>query len=130
MGIFTRNVRCPRTEPYNCIDVSVNLRAVKSKRYADAYARNAQAKQEYIEKTSPHHMLSVLHFTDSVLLFLYSFWCGEQVSGRPRPLEYSSSDAIRASVLSMWDREYRRDDISAEEKERAGCMVGLMYVRP
>ena len=111
-------------------DVSINLRAIKSKRYADAYARNPQAKQEYIDKTSLNITLSVLHFTDSILLFLYSFWCSEQVSGRPRPAEYSSSDALRASVLLMWEREHRRDDVSAEEKERIGCMVGLMYVCP
>ena len=106
--------------------VSVNLRAIKSKRFADAYGRTPQAKQEYIDKTSPDFTLSVLHFTDSILLFLYSFWCSEQVSGRPRPSEYSSSDALRASVLFMWERAHRRDDISAEEKERTGCMVGLM----
>jgi len=111
-------------------DVSINLRAIKSKRFADAFARTPQAKQEYIDKTSPNSTLSVLHFTDSILLFLYSFWCGEQVSGRPRPAEYSSSDALRASVLSMWEREHRRDDVLTEGKERIGCMVGLMYVCP
>jgi hypothetical protein len=114
----------------NYTDLSINLRAIKSKRFADAFARTPQAKQEYIDKTTPNITLSVLHFTDSILLFLYSFWCSEQVSGRPRPAEYSSSDALRASVLSMWEREHRRDDVSAEEKERIGCMVGLMYVCP
>jgi hypothetical protein len=121
-----------RTLPFvqHFTDARINLRAIKSKRFADAFARTPQAKQEYIDKTTPNITLSVLHFTDSILLFLYSFWCSEQVSGRPRPAEYSSSDALRASVLSMWEREHRRDDVSTEEKERIGCMVGLMYVCP
>lgn len=104
---------------------SLSARAIRSKRYGDAYGVTAQARQEFLAKVSPDHTLSLLRFTDSILLFLYSYWCQERSCDRLRPELYHSSDLFRADIRGQWEREYRKEDLSAKEKEKIGCMVGL-----
>lgn len=103
-------------------------RAILSKRLADAYGRTPAIKPEFVGVVDADRRLSVLRFTDSILLFLYSYWCSEQSQGRLQITQYDNSQALRDSTRAAWDREMRRDDITAEEKERTGCMIGLMYV--
>lgn len=107
---------------------SVSKQAILAKRYGDAYGLTNSAREEFIKKVSYDATMSLLKFTDSVLLFLYSYWCMEQGAGRLRPADYLSSDRFRADIRGHWEREYRRDNLCAEEKGRIGCMVGLMYV--
>jgi hypothetical protein len=114
---------------YEYADSSVSAQAIRAKRYADAYGAMPAARQEFLDKVSPNPILSALRFTDSLLLFLYAYWCHEHASGRPRPNDFQTSAAMRSSIRTTWEHEWRRTDISIEQRERTGCMVGLMYVQ-
>jgi hypothetical protein len=77
-------------------------------------------------KVAEDHMLSLLYFTDAILLFLYSYWCSEQVSGKSRPQDFITSDRLRQQVLHHWERGTRKESATEDEKMRAKGMVGLM----
>ena len=101
-------------------------RAILDKRYADAAGRTSAARAEFMVKVSEDHLLSLLYFTDAVMLFLYSYWCSEQASGKTRPQDFVTSDRLREQVLHTWERETRKEDATDDEKTRAKGMVGLM----
>lgn len=88
--------------------------------------RNPHAKHEFTSRL-PHDPLSgTLALTDSMLLFLYSYWCHEQSIGRVRWAPYTESDLLRSSIRHMWELEMRRSDVPKEQAEMNRGMVGLL----
>lgn len=109
-------------------------RATLLKRHGDAYNRSPTAHSQYTAKLPHDPLKGLLCLTDSVLLYLYAFWCEEQAIGRVRTTPYVGSEPLRDMVRKGWEGEMRRDaEKSAgagsgeeERKERARGMVGLM----
>ncbi|ORX40466.1 hypothetical protein BD324DRAFT_647397 [Kockovaella imperatae] len=103
-------------------------RAISLKRLGDAYLRYAGAKPEYLARAREQDPLrGLLCLTDSILMWLFAYWCEEQIFGRTRPLEYQESKPLRDHVRAAWEGRMRRSETEVE-KEAAKGMVGLMYL--
>lgn len=102
-------------------------RAVLSKRHGDAMQRAANAKPEFIDKL-PHDPLSgYLAIVDSILLFLYSYWCNEQSgNGLPKYHPYADATLLMESSRAHWTIEMRRADLTPAQREMNKGMTGLL----
>lgn len=113
---------------------SYRERALQLKRRGDAFARSPTAHKEFLHL--PHDPLKgLLCLTDAVLLWLYSYFCEEQASGRVRSSPYGESVALREFVRKGWEKEMRgegsergskADEDREARREMARAMVGLM----
>lgn len=112
-------------------------RATLLKRHGDAYNRTPTAHPQYTAKLPHDPLKGLLCLTDSVLLYLYAFWCDEQSIGRVRTTPYAASEPLRDMVRKGWEAEMRREaegeteggeggEEGTERRERARGMAGLM----
>lgn len=104
------------------------------KRHGDAYLRLTGAKPQFLHLPQDH-LLGLLSLTDSVLLWLYSYWCDEQSESRIRTTPYKESQALRDFVRAEWEKWVRKGylDYSLENeedreglRERGKAMIGLL----
>jgi hypothetical protein len=106
-------------------------RALLLKRHGDAYNRTPTAYPKYTSKLPHDPLKGLLCLTDSVLLYLYAYWCDEQWVGRVRTTPYAASEPLRDMVRKGWEAEMRREvsggGVADEDRrERARGMAGLM----
>ena len=103
-------------------------RALGLKRLGDAHLRYPSAKPEYLARApAEDHVRGLLCLTDSILMWLFAYWCEEQGLGRVRTQAYKESKPLRDHVKSAWEGRMRRGT-GDEERDGAKGMVGLMHL--
>lgn len=117
-------------------------RALRLKRHADAYARDANY-QRHLSHLPKDPLKGLLCLTDAALLWLYSYFCEEQASGRVRTTPYNESMELRRFIQARWEHVLRGDMASPapadgsepderdaaedqKKKDMARGMIGLM----
>ncbi|WVR09650.1 hypothetical protein IAU60_006723 [Kwoniella sp. DSM 27419] len=103
-------------------------RALLLKRHGDAYQRVPSAHHKYTSILPHDPLKGLLCLTDSVLLWLYAYFCDEQGGGRVRSSPYNESAPLRDFVRRQWESEVRKAEDDSVRREHARAMVGLMHL--
>ena len=89
--------------------------------------RAPNAKPDFVERLPRDTMAGYLAIVDSILLFLYSYWCNEQsTNGLPKYHPYSEAVALMEASRSQWVAEMRRSDITPAQRSMNKGMTGLL----
>lgn len=109
------------------INFRFSARAILCKRHGDAMLRVPLAKPEFVAKLAPDHLSGVITMTDSILQFLYSFWCLEQsTNGLPVYANYATTLGMIESNRCSWEAEARRSENDQTQREMNRGMAGLL----
>ncbi|KAK4686018.1 hypothetical protein P7C73_g4106, partial [Tremellales sp. Uapishka_1] len=106
---------------------SYRARATLSKRHGDAHCGFPSAPPALLASLPKDQLLGTVYLTDSVLLYLYTFFCEEQSGGRVRTFPYAESESLRSFVRTRWESEMRHA-VDDRRRDLAKGMIGLMYL--
>lgn len=70
--------------------------------------------------------MTLVELTDSILLWVYAFWCEDQVvPGRMDPGVWKSMDEMKRLVRGGWEGLVRSSGKAGEGEEEAKAVLGL-----
>lgn len=89
--------------------------------------RTSNAKPDFVDRLPHDPLAGRLAIVDSILLFLYSFWCFEQATnGDPAYGRYADAILMMESSRASWTSELRRTDLTDAHRAMNKGMTGLL----